>query len=162
MLRDTGDPLGALPRFDDFRPEFATGGDHIYSELRWLATDTLGLTGELTHDLETNRIAQWRTGVTLEHTPRFSSQLSYYDFDLFNSRLLLAGLDYTLSRKYRINAQQTFDLGDNGTQTLSLSLDRRLPQWTLRLSTSFNELDDEQRIGFTFIPHGGSRDPRVF
>ena len=162
VLRDTGDPLGALPRFDDFRPEFATGGDHIYSELRWLATDTLGLTGELTHDLETNRIAQWRTGVTLEHTPRFSSQLSYYDFDLFNSRLLLAGLDYTLSRKYRINAQQTFDLGDNGTQILSLSLDRRLPQWTLRLSTSFNELDDEQRIGFTLIPHGGSRDPRVF
>jgi len=73
VLRNTGDPLGALPRFDDFRPEFATGGDHIYSELRWLATDTLGLTGELTHDLETNRIAQWRTGVTLEHTPRFSS-----------------------------------------------------------------------------------------
>jgi len=162
VLRDTGDPAAVLPRYDDYRPEYAVGGDHFYTELRWMVTDTLGLAGELTHDFETDRVAQWRTGATLEHTPNLRSQLAYYEIEPLDSRLLRAGFDYTLTRKYRLGAYQTFDLGDNGTQSLAVTLDRRLPQWTLRLQADFNELDDEQRIGFTLIPHGGSRDPRVF
>ncbi len=162
VLRNTGDPETVLPRFDNFRPEFAAGGDHLYTELRWLVTDTLGFTGELTHDLETDDVAQWRAGATLEHTPRLNSQLAYFEIDALDSRLLRAGFDYALTQKYRLSAFQTFDLSDNGTQNLSVVLDRRLPQWTLRLQTDFNELDDEQRVSITLIPHGGSRDPRVF
>lgn len=162
VLRDSGDPQALLPRFDDFRPEFAVGGDHFYTELLWMVTDTLGVAGELTHDFDSGRVAQWRTGITLEHSPRLTTQLAYFETEPLDSRLLRVGFDYTLTSKYRVGAFQTLDLGDNGTQNLAVVLDRRLPQWTLRLQVDFDELDDDQRIGFTLIPHGGSRDPRVF
>ncbi|MEE9405273.1 MAG: LPS assembly protein LptD [Algisphaera sp.] len=155
-------PNDLLPHYDDHRPEYTVGGDHLYSELLWLVTDTLGVAGEVTHSFENDRVAQWRAGATLEHTPRLTSQLAYEEIDPLDSRLLLLGFDYTLTRKYRLGVSQTFDLGGNRNQTLAVSLDRRLPQWTLRLKADVNQLDDEQRIGISLIPNGASRDPRVF
>ena len=162
ILRSEGDAETPIPRFDDFRPEFAVGGDHLYTELLWMVTDTLGVAGELTYSFDTDRAAQWRLGASLEHSPRLTTELGYEEIDVFNSRLLRLGADYILTRKYRIGISQTFDLGDTRNRNLAVRLDRRIPQWTLRLQADVNQLDDEQRIGITLIPNGTSRDPRVF
>ena len=159
---DDADVDAAIARFYDYRPEYSTGGDHLYAQLLWLVTDTLGVAGEVTHSLETDRVAQWRLGMTLDHSPRLRSFLAYHEIDTLDSRLLSYGLTYQLTPKYRLAATQTLDFSENESRNISLVVDRKLPRWTLRTFVSYDEIDDEQRIGIALIPDGSRGNTPVF
>ena len=162
LRSDDADVEAPIARFYDTRPEYSVGGDHFYSELLWMVTDTLGLAGELTHSLEADRVAQWRLGGTLDHTPRLSSFLNYEEIDVLDSRLLSYGFGYQLTRKYRIGFVQTLDFSENDSRQIDLIVDRQLPRWTLRVKVGFDEIDDESRISVSLIPDGrGSGSPAI-
>lgn len=155
VLRDNDSDVDAeIARFFDQRPEYSRGGDHIYTELLWMVTDTLGLAGELTHSLEDDRVVQWRFGGTLQHTPRFSTFTRYDEIDLLDSRLLSFGFTYVLTVKYEMGFQQRIDFARDESQSTDLWLERRVPKWRLRLITSIDEIDDNQTIGIVLIPEG--------
>ncbi len=158
---DGGGDDAAIARFYDYRPEYSAGGDHLYAQLLWLVTDTLGAAGEVTHSLEDDRVAQWRLGITLDHSPRLRSFLSYAEIESLDSRLLTYGFDYQLTTKYRVGASQTLDFSEDESRSISLVLDRKLPRWTLRTFVSFDEIEDEQRVGIALVPDG-ARGGRVF
>lgn len=151
---DDADVETDIARFFDTRPEYSVGGDHFYTELLWMVTDTLGVAGQLTHSFESDRVAQWRLGATLDHTPRLNSFLSYEEIDVLESELLTWGFGYQLTTKYRVGFQQTLDFSENESREIDLVVDRQLPRWTLRIKVGFDEIDDEQTIGFTLIPDG--------
>ncbi|MEM7625604.1 MAG: hypothetical protein AAF333_08250 [Planctomycetota bacterium] len=154
LRSDDADTAEEIPRFYDYRPEFSAGGDHFYSELLWMVTDTLGVAGELTHSLESGRVAQWRLGATLDHNPRLNSFLNYEEIDVLDSRLLTYGFGYRLTTKYRIGFVQTLDFSSEDSRQIDLIIDRQLPRWTLRVKVGFDEIDDEQRISISLIPDG--------
>jgi hypothetical protein len=158
LRSDDADVETLLPRFYDYRPELARGGDHLSTELRWLVTDTLGLAGELTHSLESDRVAQWRLGSTLDHTPRLTSFLAYEAIDPLDSQLLSYGFNYRLTTKYRLGFRQTLDFADDDSRQIELLVDRKLPRWTMRVKVGFDEIDDESRISISLIPDGRSDD----
>jgi hypothetical protein len=143
-----------LPRFFRHRPEFSRGGDHVRNQLRWMVTDTLGVTGEMTHDLEAETLAQWRVGSRLEHTPRLRTYAWYEQIEPLNSELLRYGVRYQLTAKYDIGASQTLDFGQRASREMTLTLERRLPSWRLRLRASFDEIRDEQTVSMVLIPEG--------
>jgi hypothetical protein len=151
-----------IARFYDYRPEYSRGGDHLYSELLWMVTDTLGLAGQITHSLESDRVEQWRVGSTLDHSPRLQSFLSYEEIAELDTRLLSYGFTYVLTPKYKIGAVQTWDFEGNESRNISLQMDRRLPRWTLRVFVSFDEIEDEQRVGIALVPEGSRGGGRVF
>lgn len=156
LRSDDADVDADIARFYDYRPEYSVGGDHLYTELLWMVTDTLGLAGQLTHSFESDRVAQWRLGATLEHTRRLNSFLSYEEIDVLDSELLTYGFTYRLTTKYRVGFQQTLDFSENDSRQIDLLIDRQLPRWTLRIKVGFDEIDDEQTVGFTLIPDGRS------
>ena len=143
-----------LPRYVASRPELSRGGDHAFTELRWLVTDALGLAAEATYDFEADTLAQWRAGARLDHGPRLSSVLSFEAIDAVDSELLTYGLNYEMTRKYRLQFSQTLDFSGNQRRTLTLGLQRRLPRMRLVATAAFDQLNDEQSFGLTLIPDG--------
>jgi hypothetical protein len=127
-----------------------------------MVTDTLGLAGQITHSLESDRVEQWRVGSTLDHSPRLQSFLSYEEIAELDTRLLSYGFTYVLTPKYKIGAVQTWDFEGNESRNISLQMDRRLPRWTLRVFVSFDEIEDEQRVGIALVPEGSRGGGRVF
>jgi len=143
-----------IAHFFEQRPEFSTGGDHIYTELLWMVSDTLGVSGELTHSLETDRVVQWRFGGTLQHTPRFSSFVRYDEIDILNSRLLSYGFTYILTVKYELGFRQRIDFARSQSRSIDLWLERRVPKWRIRLTANVDQIENNQTIGIVLIPEG--------
>lgn len=155
VLRSDDSEVDAeIARFFDYRPEYSVGGDHLYTELLWMVTDTLGLAGELTHSLETDRVVQWRFGGTLQHTPRFSSFVRYDEIDTLDSRLLTYGFTYLLTVKYEMGFRQRIDFARDESRSIDLWLERRVPKWRIRLTANVDEIEDNQTIGIVLIPEG--------
>ena len=161
LRSDDSDTAAEVPRFYDYRPELSRGGDHVYTELLWLVTDSLGLAGQLTHSLETDRVAQWRVGATLDHNPQLRSFLSYEEIQVLDSQLLTYGFTYQLTLKYRVGFRQTLDFSSNEARDIRVFVDRQLPGWTFRVNVAYDEIDDESRVGFTLIPDGGRAAPSL-
>jgi hypothetical protein len=152
---DETDPDFELARFFDYRPEYTVGGDHFYSELLWMVTDVFAVTGEVTYAQEDfNRVVQWRVGATVAHTPRLTSYLNYRDIDPVDARLLSYGFLYQLTTKYRVGAQITYDFEQDDLRTLDVTIERKLPRWTLRVVASLDDIEDDQIFGVVLIPDG--------
>ena len=160
---EPGDVQGAdLARFFDYRPEYSVGGDHFYTELLWLLSDTFGVTGELTYSFDSNQVVQWRLGASMQHTPRLSSFVEFEELDVLQARLLDYGLTYQLTTKYRVALAHRLDLGEGDSRRLSFSLERKLPRWSLQLVGSYDELKEETTVGLVLIPQGfETRSPRL-
>ncbi len=155
VLRSDDSPTeDEIGHFYSYRPEYSLGGDHFYSRLLWMVSDTFGVTGDLTYNLERDHTAQWRIGGVIDHTPRLRTFLNYTEIDLLDSRLLTYGFTYKLTTKYTVGFAQRLDFGANDSRELRVTLDRRLPRWRLRLFASIDQVDNEQLIGITLIPEG--------
>lgn len=143
-----------LGRFFDYRPEFASGGDHFYTQLLWMVSDTLGVTGELTHSFETDKVVQWRIGATMIHTPRLTSFVNVYDLEVFDSQRLIYGFNYELTTKYSVRFSHQFSLTGEEADRYNFALARKLPRWLLQLVGSYDEIEDETTLGLVLSPQG--------
>lgn len=145
---------GELPRFFDYRPEFASGGDHFYTELLWAVSDTFGVTGELTHSFETDDVVQWRLGASMQHSSDFATFADYEEIEPLDLRMFRYGFSYQLTTKYRFAMSHTLDFGGTGARELSAALERRLPRWRLSVVGGWDEADDETTVGIVLMPEG--------
>jgi hypothetical protein len=143
-----------LARFISYRPEFSTGGDHFHNRVMWMVSDALSTITEVNYDLERSELAEWRTGVTLRHTPRLSSYVDYADLDAIDSSFLSYGFNYQLTRKYRASFVHRIDIEEGDTRRIELQLERKLPRWRLVVVASHDDIDDEQSVGFMLVPEG--------
>ena len=64
-------------------------------------SDTLAAVAEINYNLEDDRMAEWRVGATLQHTPRLNLFIDFAEIDVLLSRLMTYGFNYQLSRKCR-------------------------------------------------------------
>jgi len=162
VFRDNDhDPDEPLARYFDYRPELTTGGDHFYTRLLWLVTDTFALSSELIYDLEENELAQFRIGGTMQHTPRFATFVDYDELPVFDSKLITYGFSYQLTAKYAVGFSQRIDLEDSSIHDINVSVERRLPRWRFLVTASIDDIDDETTVGFLLIPQGFGNSTRA-
>jgi hypothetical protein len=156
LRSDDADVDAAIPRFYGYRPEYSTGGDHFYTDLLWAISDSLAFVGDLTYAFEgQHRVAQWRAGFTLDHSPNLTTFINYGEIDVINSQLLTYGFTYRLSTKYTMGFAHTLDLGpQNDSRNINVWLERRLPRWRLRINASVDEVDRESTLGIVLLPEG--------
>ncbi len=154
LRSDDADTDADIPRYFEYRPEYSTGGDHFYSELLWMVTETLGMQGDVTYNLEDDRAAQWRLGLTLDHTPRLRSFIVYREVEVLDSQLLSYGFDYQATDKYRFGFRQSIDINEGESRNIAFTLNRQLPRWELRGLLEYDAIDDEAVIGFILLPSG--------
>ena len=150
-----------IARFYGYRPEYSLGTDHFYSRLIWQLSDSLGITGDMTYGFEHDELAQWRVGCNLLHSPKLTSFIDYSEIDILDSRLLTYGFSYQLTRKYALGFSHRLDFSENESRRINLWLERRLPRWRMKLTTSYDELDGETIVGFVLVPEGLGSDFRT-
>lgn len=148
------DPHRAVPRYVDWRPEYALGGSHAHSELLWQTTDALAMNGEAVYAFDSAQVEQWSAGATFTHSDRLTSRLSYLDTRMFDEHLVSYGVNYRLTPKYDIAVSQSFDLGPSGTGLFNASVNRKIPGGTLQVIGSYDELNSSYSIGIAFSPQG--------
>lgn len=141
-----------IARFFDYRPEYSIGGDHLQNDIRWAISDSYALVADVTYSFEDNDVPLWHVGTQIQHTPRFSTFLEYGEIDLIDSRLLTWGMNYILTPKYSLSYRQRLNLGESETQDLTLTIERRLPQWRILIQFRHDAVDDEQTVGVALVP----------
>lgn len=145
-----------VPRYVAYRPEYSLGGDHAYTELLWLVTDSLGLVSEATYSLENDELALWRVGATYDASPRLSTSLSYAEIQAIPSRVLRLALRYRLTSKYTTGVSQSFDFAENDEDSARTAafLERELPRWRFRVFGDVDQLDGSYSVGVRLVPVG--------
>ncbi len=156
LRSDDVDVDAPIARYFSYRPEYSVGGDHFYTDLFWAISDSLAFVGDLTYSFEGNeRVAQWRSGFTLDHTPNLTTFINYGEIDVIDSRLLTYGFTYRLSTKYTVGFAHTLDFGpENDSRDINVWLERRLPRWRLRMMASVDEVDGESTFSVVLLPEG--------
>ncbi len=161
------DPLGGdhdLNRYYGYRPEYSLGGDHLYNDLAWLISNNLAAVHDLTYDLDSDQLDQWRVGLNLQHAPQLTSFVDYIDLDAVGSRLLRYGFSYEMTVKYDLYFSHTLDLADGGSRELEMALVRKLPRWLMVVSVTHDEIDNDTAAMIRLVPQGlaGSRYARRY
>lgn len=141
-------------RFFEYRPEYSLGGDHFVSDVMWMVSDTLALSGDATYDFESRQVSQWRVGATLQHSPVLSSFIDYTELDPLSARLLSYGFNYKLSVKYTLGFKHTLDLGEGKSRDIDVTLTRRLPRWRLITTVKYDQIEDDIVAGVILLPEG--------
>jgi len=154
MRSDEADTDTELARFFDYRPEFSVGGDHFYSDLRWMVTEVFSIAGDATYSFEHENVPVWRIGASMQHTQRLRTFIEYTEIDKVPSQLITYGFQYDLTRKWRAGFRHRIDLHENESRGMSLTLERRIPQWTLIIVATHDDVNDEQTIGISLAPQG--------
>jgi hypothetical protein len=144
-------PIG---RFFDYRPEHSLAGQFIYNELEWQVTDTLAFVGNANYSTESDKLERWNAGLTLDHTPRLTSFMTYRRIDPLDSSIIRYGFDYLLTKKYHVGFSQSFDLEESNSRNVTMTVTRRLPRWLLIVTLDFDTIDDSTSVGVALAPEG--------
>lgn len=151
----------SLAHFFGYRPEYSRGGDYFHTSVAWMVSDSLASMSEFVYDFDQDMITQWRTGLTLEHSPVLASFVDYQEIDILDSRLLTYGFSYRLTSKYFMTFAHRLDFSSSGEDQryIDVTLVRELPRWHLIGMYSLDETDGDQTFGIMLMPLGlsGSR-----
>ncbi|MBI1337372.1 MAG: LPS assembly protein LptD [Phycisphaera sp.] len=163
LVLRSGDSDNSMPitRFFGYRPEYTVGGNHFHAEVMWAVTETLGLVGDVIHNMETGRIEQWRVGASMDHTPRLKSFVDVVDTSAFDEMLMSYGFTYRLAPKYTFSFVHILDLRGSGSRAYSVILERELPQWRFRLFINHDDIENEETFGIQLTPEGTDGSPAL-
>ncbi len=143
-----------VARFFDYRPELSLAGNHFWGEARWLISDTVTFAGNVNHSFDTDEIEQWNLGISLNHSPDFTTFYMLRRIDEIDSYLFRYGFDYKISPTYHLGFAHSYDIEEHRSRNLSVSLTRRLPRWLLMVVANFDTVGEETSIGVALSPEG--------
>jgi hypothetical protein len=145
----------SLAHYFGYRPEYSRGGDYFHTSVAWMISDSLASMSEFTYDFDQKKLSQWRTGLSLVHTPALTSFVDYEEIDTLDTRLLTYGFTYQITSKYSMAFSHRLDFSSNQNQRyIDVSLVRELPRWKLVGMYSLNETDGNQTFGIMLVPLG--------
>lgn len=151
----------ALGHYFGYRPEYTRGGEYFNTSIAWMISDSLASVSEFTYDFDQDKMTQWRTGLSLVHSPVLTTFVDYQEIDTLNTRLLTYGFTYRITSKYAMSFEHRLDFSsaNQGQQYIDVTLVRELPRWNLVGMYSFDETDGDHTFGVMLVPVGigGSR-----
>lgn len=143
-----------IGRYFDSRPENSRLSNFGSVSATMQATDSLALVGSTIYDFDDDGQSATSAGFILEHSPTFSSSLRYRYLDAQNSTLLTGGTDYTLTDKYTLGTQATYDTDLGDIQSIRGELLRDFQSAVFGLSFTYNNISEETSFGVIFQPLG--------
>ncbi len=151
----------SLAHYFGYRPEYTRGGEYFHTAIAWMISDSLASMSEFTYDFDQDMVTQWRTGLSLEHSPVLTSFVDYQEIDILDTRLLTYGFSYRLTSKYFMSFEHRLDFSNTSEDQryIDVTLVRELPRWNLIGLYSFDETDGDHTFGIMLMPMGlsGSR-----
>ena len=145
-----------LAHYFGYRPEYTRGGEYFHTSVAWMISDSLASMSEFTYDFDQDKLTQWRTGLTLEHSPVLATFVDYQEIDTLDTRLLTYGFSYRITSKYFMTFAHRMDFSSGGDdqRSIDVTLVRELPRWHLIGLYSLDETDGDQTFGIMLMPLG--------
>ncbi len=143
-----------IPRYYSYRPEYSRLGDHVQTDFKWLASDSLAIAGDSVYDTNNGHMARGNLGYRIDHSASLFSYADYRFYDFNNDDLLGMGLGYTLTPTYQIRFGTSYDLNADESRNVAFGLTRKMPQFDLGISANYDNQRDETTIGVVFSPKG--------
>ncbi len=150
-----------IGRYFDSRPENSHLSNFGTVSGSMQATESLALVAGTVFDFEDSQQASSNAGFILEHSPVFSSRLSYRYLNAQDSTLLSAGTDYLLSDKYTLSTDVTYDTDLGTIQSVRGELLRDFQNAVFGMSFTYNNISEETSFGVLFQPLGRGTAARV-
>jgi hypothetical protein len=157
LVISSGDVDGESPigRFFGYRPEYSNlGGTFAEIDAAWQVSDVLSFSARETFDFEVNQSARTGAGVSIRHTPEFSTFAEVLFLNAQNQTYAILGLDYALTKKYDFLSTVAYDTNLGQVQNVDVELRRRFPSVILGIGASYNNITSESSIGFVLQPLG--------
>lgn len=136
-------------QFFDYRPEYSQLGNAFRTAGVWQMSDAVALAGEAVYDFDGEMVARGAIGAQMNHSPRLRSYIEYRFIDASQNELLTMNWDYELTKTYRINFRPEWDLREDEFRALRLGVDRRFPDFVLRLAVRFDQIRDDTQFSAT-------------
>lgn len=138
----------SIGRWFDARPELSRLGEFFEGDLTIALTNAVQLTGSMVLDVvEDTRVSRANIGIAFDHGYRSSSFFEYRTVDEPRVDTLLAGARTEITEKYSIDIFAEYDIEESNLRTLGGRIERRFPQWTVRVGVSFDDIEDT--VGFS-------------
>ncbi|MCC6320160.1 MAG: hypothetical protein IT438_01845 [Phycisphaerales bacterium] len=149
---DDVDKESPILRFFDYRPEYSQLGNFGSVAAAWQATDALALTADTIYDLDINQPARTSAGGLIQHNPDLSSYAEVRYINALDSTYVDFGCNYSLTRRYLVGFNASYDTDEDEFQSLNLNVRRKTPEAAVGVSVGVNNITDETSIGVIFEP----------
>lgn len=155
---DADDPdlaESSIGRWFDARPELSRLGEFIEGDITMALTNAVELSGSLVLDVanDTN-VSRANVGIAFDHGYRSSSFIEYRMVDEPRVDSIITGFETEITEKYSLSMFAEWDLELDDLRTLGGRIERRFPQWTVRLGMSFDDIEDSVGLSVQIRPLG--------
>ena len=152
---DRESPIG---RYIDYRPELSNlGGTFGDLSGSWQVTEVLAVGGLTVYDFDLSHLEKTAIGLTLQHTPDFSTYADYRTINSQDQTYFILGAAYELTPKYAVDLAAAYDTNVGDLQSISAQVTRKFPSVILGLNASFNNITNERSFGVILRPVGSPR-----
>lgn len=143
-----------LTQFFGYRPELSLAGNAFWTQLAWQASDTTSFVGDALYSFDNDRVERYDLGLTIDHSPRFSTFVMYRSITALDSDIVRYGFEYLLTPKYHVSVSQSFDINYGQNRDLTVIVTRRMPQWLLMVTVNLDTIDNDLSAGIALAPEG--------
>lgn len=147
---------------EDFRglffpsiPEASVPRNTISVDGTWRLSDSAVILGDAQYNLDRDTLATASVGFTTGRGDRLGYYVGVRYIEPFDSNILTLAVDYQITPKYVLSAQQSYDFGRFGENVVTrFSLSRRFDKFYLQVAASVDRRRQENLVSVNFIPEG--------
>ena len=136
----------------DSEPEASTARSTAFADSAWRLTDTTAILVDGAWNLDAQDLATTAIGLAVDRDPRTRYFAGLRYIGELNSTIASFNFDYTISERYSIAFNQSFNLSEGQNQSTSAELVRRFEQFIFRVTVYFDRIEDEGGVQFTVSP----------
>ncbi|HED53926.1 MAG TPA: LPS-assembly protein LptD, partial [Phycisphaerales bacterium] len=144
-------PIG---RYDESRPELSHLGNFGDITGTIQVTDALAIVGTSIYDFDRHQQVASSAGLVLEHSPTLNSSLRYRYLNDQDSTLISGSSRYTLTDKYSVSSNITYDTDLGDIQSIRGELVRDFQAAVFGVNFNYNNINGQTSFGVLFQPLG--------
>lgn len=135
-------------------PEASIPRNGVNTDFTWRLSDTTVLLSDFSYNLDEMDAATASVGVAARRDPRLSYFAGLRYIGEVNSTIASFAGDYKLTPKYSFSTALAFDLGDNGRNSYSVTVNRKFDRFFGTVTVFYDDQEDTSGIRFGIFPEG--------
>ncbi len=136
-------------------PEASIPRNTLSVDGSWRLSDSAVVLGDMQYNLDEETLATASVGFSAGRGNRLGYYAGIRYIEPFESNIITLAVDYEITSKYIVSAQQSYDLGDVDENVISrFALSRRFDKFYLQVVATVDRRREENSISVNFIPEG--------
>jgi hypothetical protein len=151
------DPTDFRGYFESSEPEASVPRNSINANAEWRVSDSTAVLASAVQNMDSKKLALASFGIAIQRDTRLSYFIgTSYIADL-DSNVATVSVNYTLDRKYSVNATESLDLDQTRNVFYTFSLIRSFDNFSASVQVYYDEASNSKGISFSVQPFGLSR-----